>query len=330
MRRLAWLFIVFIAVPLGCENAAPKAVGLLVGTGASSQKDPQAAAAEAATNALRGFGSAKPKLVLVFDQAEAGEAVLRGVNSVFDPNIVFGCESYSPITEEGNNPRVGVLVIGGDVEVQPAMAKLDNSNDKFTQCGREIGRQIKAAAPAVKPAGELMILFGSCHEPTDDQLVGGVRAELGDKYPAVGAAVSRGENVYYQGKVVKGIDVGVVIRGNFRCDFACKQAQGDGRDKLVSSARDAVAQVRGSSVGSEPAKASSPAMLFIFDCGGRRGQLGDQLQTEFDEMKKAAGGVKMFGFYGSGEIGPENDQSPSRGVGYHIVACSVWPVAPAK
>ena len=174
-----------------------------------------------------------------------------------------------------------------------------------------------------------MILFGTCHEPSDDQLVGGVRAELGDKFPVVGAAASRGESVYYQGKATKGINVGVVIRGNFRCDFACKQAQGDGKDKLVSSAREAVVQVCGSSVGSAAVR-PSPALLFIFDCGGRRGQLGDQLQTEFDEMKKAAGGVKMFGFYGSGEIGPVDDASPARGVGYHIVACAVYPAAPAK
>ena len=93
------------------------------------------------------------------------------------------------------------------------------------------------------------------------------------------------------------------------------------------SAKEAVAQVCAIPAKWPPMR---PALLFIFDCGGRRGQLGDQLQTEFDEMKKASGGVKMFGFYGSGEIGPVDNNSPSRGVGYHIVACAVYPVAPAK
>ncbi len=325
MRRFAWLFILAVAVPLGCQTADSTRAGLVVGTGASSRKDPQVAAAEAVKQAVAALGATRPKLVLVFDQAEAGEAVLRGVNSVADPNIVFGCESYSPLTEEGNNPKVGVLAVGGDVEVQPAMAKLDNTNEKFSNCGREIGRQLLGLTQTNKPPGELMILFGSCHEPSDDQLVGGVRAELGDKFPVVGAAVSRGETVYYQGKATKGINVGVVIRGNFRCDFACKQAQGDGKDKLVSSAKEAVEQV---CVGGAPVR-RSPALLFIFDCGGRRGKLGDQLQTEFDEMKKASGGAKMFGFYGSGEIGPADNNSPARGVGYHIVACAVYP-APAK
>ena len=323
MRRFAWLFIVVLAVPLGCQTGASPANRLVVGTGASSEKDPQVASAEAAKQALQALGSTKPKLVLVFDQVQSGEAVLRGVNSVVDPNIVFGCESYSPLTEQGNNPRVGVLAIGGDVEVATAMAKLDGGHEK---CGRELGKQFKAAAPA-KPAGELMILFGSCHVPADDQLVGGVRAELGDKFPVVGAAASGGMNIYYQGKMMKDINVGVMLRGNFRCDFACKEAPGGTKDKLVSSAGDAVAQACGSSVGSA-AVSPSPALLFIFDCGGRRGQLGDQLQAEFGAMKKAAGESKMFGFYGSGEIGPVDNNSPSHGVGYHIVACAVWPVCP--
>ena len=324
MRRFAWLFTVVLAVPLGCQTAAPKGVGLVVGTGASSQKDPQVASAEAAKQALQALGSTKPKLVLVFDQVQSGEAVLRGVNSVVDPSIVFGCESYSPLTQEGNNPKVGVLAIGGDVEVITAMAKLDGGHEK---CGRELGKQFKATAPA-KPAGELMILFGSCHVPSDDQLVGGVRAELGDKFPVVGAAASGGMNIYYQGKAMKDINVGVMLRGNFRCNFACKEAQGDGKDKLVSSAGKAVAQT--CSVGADAAVSPTPALVFIFDCGGRRGQLGDQLQAEFDAMKTAAGGAKMFGFYGSGEIGPEDNASPSRGVGYHIVSCAVYPVASAK
>jgi hypothetical protein len=321
VRRFAWLFIVALAVPLGCQTAS-KSVGLVVGTGASSEQDPQVASAAAAKQALAALGSTKPKLVLVFDQVQSGEAVLRGVNSVVDPNIVFGCESYSPLTEEGNNPKVGVLAIGGDMEVQPAMAKLDGGHEK---CGREIGKQLKAAAANAPPV-QFMILFGSCHVPSDDQLVGGIRAELGDKFPVVGAAASGGMNIYYQGKAMKDINVGLWIRGKFRCNFAMKEAQGNGKDKLVSSAKEAVAQT--CSVGADAAVSPTPALVFIFDCGGRRGQLGDQLQAEFDAMKKAAGGVKMFGFYGSGEIGPADNTSPSRGVGYHIVSCAVYPLAP--
>lgn len=320
MRRFAWLFIVVLAVPLGCQTGASPANKLVVGTGASSDKDPQTASAEAAKQALAALGSTKPKLVLVFDQVQSGEAVLRGVNSVVDPSIVFGCESYSPLTEQGNNPRVGVLAIGGDVDVVTAMAKLDGGHEK---CGHELGEQFKVTAPA-KPAGELMILFGSCHVPADDQLVGGVRAELGDKFPVVGAAASGGMSIYYQGKVTKDINVGVMLRGNFRCSFACKEAPGGGKDKLVSSAGEAVVQACGAgSAGATP----TPSLLFIFDCGGRRGQLGDQLQAEFDAMKNGAGGAKMFGFYGSGEIGPADNSSPSHGVGYHIVSCALYPVA---
>jgi hypothetical protein len=167
-----------------------------------------------------------------------------------------------------------------------------------------------------------MILFGSCHVPADDQLVAGVRAELGDKYPVVGAAASGSTLVYYQGKAMKDINVGLVLRGNFRCSFATKEGEGEDKEKLVASARNAVTEVC-----KARENGASAALVLVFDCGGRRNWLGDKLQAEFDEMKKASGGAKMFGFYGSGEIGPADNNSPSRGVGYHIVACAICPVA---
>jgi hypothetical protein len=37
----------------------------------------------------------------------------------------------------------------------------------------------------------------------------------------------------------------------------------------------------------------------------------------------AAGSATVFGFYGSGETGPPDNDSPPRGVGYHICACAV-------
>jgi hypothetical protein len=323
--------VLIFVVTLGCQSTAgvgfPKSppAGLVVGTGASSQKDPQTAAVEAARQALRTLGPTKPKLVLVFDQADAPEAVLKGVNSVADPGIVFGCVAYSPLTEEGNNPTVGVLALGGDVEVQSAMAALGGGHEK---CGREIARQIKPAAPGDKRPGELMILFGTCHVPADDQLVAGVRAELGDKFPVVGASASKSMTVYHQGRAMKDINVGVVIRGDFLCHFAMKE--GDNKEKLVDSAREAVAQVCAPPAGNAPARPGAVALVLVFDCGGRRASLGEKLPVEFDGMKTAAGGAKMFGFYGSGEIGPSDNSSPSRGVGFHIVSCAIWPVVSAK
>ena len=327
MRMYRPLLVLMIALPLGCQSSGSLWGGrhtaneLVAGTGDSSQKDAQLAAAEAAQQALGAMGQTKAKLVLVFDQANAADATLKGVNSVFDPNIVFGCTAYSPLTEAGNNATVGVLALGGDIEVQVAMAKVDGSHQN---CGRQIGRQIKQTSPAAKREGELMILFGSCHEPTDDQVVAGVRQELGDTFPVVGAAAAGSTDIYYQGKAIKDVNVGVVIRGDFHCDFAMKHAEGDGKDKLVQSAISAVQQVRATRTCGAAGQAA-PALLFIFDCGGRRGQLGDRLQQEFDGMKASAGGAKMFGFYGSGEIGKVDNGSPARGVAYHVAASRVVP-----
>ena len=35
------------------------------------------------------------------------------------------------------------------------------------------------------------------------------------------------------------------------------------------------------------------------------------------------GDAPLFGFYGSGETGPADNDSPPRGVGYHIVICAI-------
>ncbi len=265
MRMYRPLLVLMIALPLGCQSSGSLWGGrhtaneLVAGTGASSQKDAQLAAAEAARQALGAMGQTKAKLVLVFDQANAADATLKGVNSVFDPNIVFGCTAYSPLTEAGNNATVGVLALGGDIEVQVAMAKVDGSHQN---CGRQIGRQIKQTSPAAKREGELMILFGSCHEPTDDQVVAGVRQELGDTFPVVGAAAAGSTDIYYQGKAIKDVNVGVVIRGDFHCDFAMKHAEGDGKDKLVQSAISAVQQVRATRTCGAAGQAAGPAVHF--------------------------------------------------------------------
>ena len=40
-------------------------------------------------------------------------------------------------------------------------------------------------------------------------------------------------------------------------------------------------------------------------------------------MKAAVGDSPLFGFYGSGEIGPKDNDSPPCGVGYHIAICVI-------
>ena len=44
---------------------------------------------------------------------------------------------------------------------------------------------------------------------------------------------------------------------------------------------------------------------------------------EVEAMKAVAGDIPIFGFYGSGEIGHKDNDSPARGVGYSIAACAI-------
>ena len=40
-------------------------------------------------------------------------------------------------------------------------------------------------------------------------------------------------------------------------------------------------------------------------------------------MKAVAGKTPIFGFYGSGETGPKDNNSAPCGVGYHIIVCAI-------
>jgi hypothetical protein len=284
------------------------------GNGLSGLKDPKLAATEAAMEAKAALGSKEAKVVLVFDSlkknVEVKEQLLEGIGSVFDLSLVYGCSSYSPLTQKDNKGTVGVLAIGGDIQVATAVANLDKG---FEQCGRQIAESIEKSGISERK-GQVMLLFGSCHVPSNDKLVNGVKEVLGENFPIVGGAASSGEHVYYQGKIVPKSNVGILLAGDFKCSFSTKKDNSP--EGLISSAGDAFEEAIG------PNK-DNVIMTFAFDCGGRRGKMGDNLPKELVAMKKVAGESPIFGFYGSGEIGPEDNNSPTKGVGYHLAVCSI-------
>jgi len=146
--------------------------------------------------------------------------------------------------------------------------------------------------------------------PKNNDLVESVRSVLGEKFPIAGGA---SHGIYFKGKVLEG-NVGVLLTGNFTTGFSTKKESGT--EGLIKSAHDAFAEA----IGRNKKKL---VVMFAFNCGGRRGSLGDNLPKELEAMKKAAGTVPIFGFYGSGEIGPKDNNSPSCGVGYSIAACAI-------
>lgn len=277
------------------------------GNGLSSLTDAKAAGTEAAKKAKAALGDQKAALVLVYDGDGVMDkaAVAAGVTEVFDASIVYGCPGYGPITQDGNEGTVGVLAVAdGYAAITATLAKRDGDH---AACGKQIGESLKAASEIDAP-GKLLLLFGDCHVPADDKLVKGACSVLGEKFPAIGGA-SKGGSVYYQGKLVPNANVGIMITGDFQVGLSLKKDMSP--KGLITSATDAVNEAMGDDK-------DHVALVFAFDCGGRRGELGPNAPKELAAMKKAAGKTPIFGFYGSGEIGHPNNDAPSCGVGYSI------------
>lgn len=309
----ACLIIVIAGGVLRPATAAEKS--LLAGNGHSELPDPQKAGTEAARKAKAALGKQKAELVLVFDSvgngAEGKQAMLSGVASVFDPSIVYGCSAYAPITQDCNTGTVGVLAIGGDVRAVAAVAKVAGDHEA---CGKKIGRSLKAAA-APESTGRLVLLMGACHVPANDALVRGLSSVLGEKFPVVGGAALN-DFLYYRGKLAPDSNLGLLLTGDFQCGFSAQNAPADEKERVIAVAGEAAEQALGK-------QKDRAKLVLAFDCGGRRDQMGGEIDKELQAIRRAIGNTPLFGFYGSGETGPKDNNSPSRGVGYHIIICAI-------
>jgi len=308
--------ILAVLVTTGRALEAPADEGLIrVGNGVSSKTDPKAAGVEAAALAKSALGcGCTPKAVLVFDQTpatpEAKKAMLEGIATIFPKRLIHGCSAYAPITDKSNTGTVGVMAIGGKVTVSVAVANLTGGHES---CGKRLGESLKAASKC-DAKGKLAILVGSSHYNSNDQLVKGVHGVLGDEVKLAGGAASKGELVYYQGELVREkSNIGVLLCGPFSCSFAA----GEGKKPQVAQTTAAAAKkARAEAVG-------QPIFALVCDCGGRRGWFGQDIANELDLIKAGVGDMPIFGFYGSGETGPKDNQSPPRGVGYTIFVCII-------
>lgn len=295
-------------------TASAQAKAIAVGNGLSLSKDAKAAGAEAAKKAKDALGDEQAKAVLVFHSqalAKGYEQVLEGVASVFDSSLIYGCGAYATLTQDGNDGHLAVLAIGGDVQVTAAVAQTAGKQDDEA-CGKRIGDALKH--PAAKGPGKVLILFGDCHVPRDNQLVKGVCGVLGETFPVVGAAALNGD-IYVKGEKVKKSNVGLLLTGNFTCGFGMKKDMSP--EGLINSARDTFKDAIGDK--------KKVACVLVFDCGGRRGamQKNKNFAKELEAMKEVAGDTPIFGFYGSGEIGCPATGAPPKGDGYHISACAI-------
>jgi len=268
----------------GCSGQV-SVPAIVVGNGVSLLSAPDAAGLEAAQKAKAALGTNEAKVVLVFDSLKAKasqkEKMLARVAEVFDGSIVYGCSAYDAITEESNKGKVGVLALGGGISVAAAVSNIDGGHKA---CGQRIGEELKQASQA-KTQGKLLIMFGSCHVPVDNDLTLGAASVLGESIPVIGGAASKGEFVYYQGKVVAGKNnVGVLITGDFDCGFS--MVKGDGKEETIAIAGKAFTAAASST------DAENIKLMFAFNCGGRRKIMGEEIGRELAGMKKAVVGVQ--------------------------------------
>jgi len=316
MRMRAGLVLACVAAVVLAFGAQALAAGrLAVGNGCSMATEAQAAGEEAAKKAKAALGDAAPKLVLVHygDPLISKAAdVIAGVAAVFAKDTVYGCGAYSALTQESNNASVAVLALGGDVAVTAAVAATAGPKDD-SECGKKIGEALKDAA--AKGPGKVLLLFGACHIPRNDQVVKGVCGVLGEKFPIVGAAAFQ-DDIFARGERVKGSNLGILLTGNFACGFGLmKDMTVEG---LINSARETLRTAIGD-------KKGKLAVVLVFDCGGRRGEMqkNKNFEKELEAMKQVAGAAPVFGFYGSGEMGCAGADAAPKGVGYHISACAI-------
>ena len=297
-------------------TAAPTWAGpgpaLSIGVGHSELKDASKAGEEAAKQAKQGLKGKTADVVLVFDCVEDKQAMLDAVAGHFDSKKIYGCSAYNAITQVSPSGTVGVLALTG-VQVDTALSTLEGGHEA---CGRRIGEALKPAALKTKDRGQLMVLIGDCHYPINQQLVDGVCGVLGEKFPISGGAATGGL-AYYEGKIQKKSNLGLLLSGDFTCSFAIKKAKTTEPMDVVNAAGEAFRKAVGD-------KKDKLKMVFAFDCGGRRGQMKDQRPLEVVKMKEAAGAVPIFGFYGSGETGRDGNDAPPQGVGYHICAAAIF------
>lgn len=324
MKQWAGTLGVVFALALTAQAEASRA--LVAGTGASTLADPKAAGTEAAKLAKAALGGESPKLVVVFAaRKQLTPDLVSGVAEVFEKALISGCEGYAPLSAAGNfadqgheiKSGVAVLALGGkaDVKLVADVVRKEDGKSGFTMCGQRIGEQLKTAVAATS-GSKLIFTFGNQHVGSNQPFVEALLKALGSNVPVVGAAAGGGSaKEIVKGDLVTGANVAVLISGNFRLGLGLCGGNGD----LVAKADESLTKA----VKAQPGK---PALVLVFDCGGRRGELFKQkkLADEFARMQAIAPEVPLFGFYGGGEIGTATLTESAKGVGFSVASAALF------
>lgn len=250
--------------------------------------------------------------MLVFESYKGKEnkqAVVNALSELFPKEKIYGCSSYGPLTTQGfaKEDAVGVLAIGGE-GVKVVAVKADNASSDYRKAGSSLAR----ALGKPEPKESLLLLFGNCHVPSNDKVVKGVQEVLGKTFPVVGGSARGADPLsYFRGEVYPNSVIRILITAPMKISLIRARSKVT-EEEVLGSALDAMEEVLDELEG-------SPNLVFAFECGGRQGALKDVTKEHRILAKALPKGTALFGFYGSGEIGPTATGAPSEGVGFHIV-----------
>lgn len=325
-----------VAAAVLCLLALSRAVwcvdppaGWRFGLGGSSLADAGAAGEEAAGMARRALGQIPAKLVVVVSaQPLMTPELIAGVTKHFDRAIVYGCEATSPLTPFGNFPDsptmdspVGTAVwaLGGDVDVVPeTVATPVDDDDAYRNAGMAMGEKLRPEVERSRRPGKFILTFGDQYNGSNKDFAFGLNDALGENHPIVGGAAGNNlAKVVVAGDIVAGVNVGLLIAGDFGIGLALN---GGAHTPAIAdrTLAEAIADAGG-----------DPFFALVFNCRRRRQGMSErkQLAEELDVIRKRLDGVPFFGFYGPGEIGAKKVGSPAEGAGFTVVAAVLVPLA---
>lgn len=299
----------------GSPALAESTPALVCGTGGADLVkleglDVAALAQTAAARAKDRLGGVEAKTVIVHSFTPyPADKVLEGVARVFPKAITLGGPAYGVITEDGNVHSVGVMAVGGGVEVTTAIASMDGGAIKAADT-LAAGLHDALAAASSNGWSSAAIVFGDCIQPRDGALLKQFAAKVGTELPVSGGASAGG--VYYHGAVASNSVVAVLLSGPFELGHALMGSTGarDAKD-LLRLSRGAADQAVGGAT-------NRVGFAYVANCVSRRNALGKLLPDESLAFRAATGEAPVFGFYGNGEIGRNSPGEPSAGATHSI------------
>ena len=126
------------------------------------------------------------------------------------------------------------------------------------------------------------------------------------EYPLAVFESEESEKFYLRAPLASNMENGSLVFAGDLTLGAKVQISHTTRDRIIEASEKSISQSFASYEGKEP------EVAICFSCSGRKQVLGTRTSEEYKLLKKVNPDLKVFGFYGYGEIAPLEKNSPSR------------------